>query len=121
MIFFNFFTSIDHCTIILETNLTSDSIIRKVDRTNPYITSIPLYDTLEATEEEWISLNSYLSNIDWVYNMSGKNPNEALDYIIDTIEDGVKSCLRLKGASRITNSDGKSFVSKNHIPKMVCW
>ena len=27
--------------------------------------------------------------------------------------------MRLKGATKITKSDGKYFVSKNHIPRMV--
>ena len=103
----------------METNITSDIVNSTRKNTNHYSTVIPLYDTLEATEEEWNSLNIFLSDTHWVQNLAEKNTNEALDFIIDTIEAGVKACLRLKEASKTTNSEGKSFSSKNHIPRMV--
>ena len=109
----------DHTTNFIETDITAEHSHK--DNENLATTTIPEYDIKNASDEEWVNLESELYNINWDYYI---NENLSMDImaesLINNIESKVKISLRKKSNFKDKmKSDGKAFKSKNLIPREV--
>ena len=112
----NVFTS-DHSTVIIETSFCNNS--NEEDFKNIYSSSIPLYETMSTSPLEWENVRKGQANKDWESCLKADDPLHNIQVIMDTIESSVTNNLELKAAKNIKNYNGKTFKSKNMIPRNV--
>ena len=55
----------------------------------PYSKSILKYNLLEASDEDWVKLNNYFKDIDWMRIVEDKLLDNITDIIIKTVETAV--------------------------------
>ena len=78
----------DHNLCLVSTNIMAPPDLSAKNEL-PYSTNITKYNLLEASDEDWVKLNNYFKDIDWMRIVGDKLLENITDIIIKTVETAV--------------------------------
>ena len=106
----------DHSTIRIDMAYQSKDNL-KPRKVNIASTKLPVYDFMNADEEDWLRLNVILSKIDWRTLFNGLNAEEMLNIFLKEIECSVELLFQKKKCFEKEKND--LFSSGNKIPRKI--
>jgi hypothetical protein len=110
----------DHKTMITSLNLTLRQKFSAPAR-NFAASCLPDFNFEKASESEWISIRQNLSSQDWSAFYQSSSADQYLTRLTNGLVDSVSSVLvkRAESQANPLTSEGKSFNSKNKIPREI--
>jgi ribonuclease P/MRP protein subunit RPP40 len=110
----------DHKTMISRLNMT---VRQKSSGPSPNFSasSLPEFDLEKASESDWIKIRQNLSTYDWSLYRQSESADQFLATLIQGLVNSVSSVLKTKAEAKANplTANGKTFASKNKIPREV--
>ena len=108
----------DHSTIRIDLAYTKSNANLSNKKINISTTNLPIYDFMNADEEDWLRLNTLLGKTDWESIFSGLDAEQMLNVFLKKIEHSVDLLFQKKKCFE-PEERNESFSSGNRIPRNI--